>query len=217
MEREIKFTAGETLESAVHTLLAAKARGEKVYGTFNGHILHSDTVSMDSAYMEVLGCTKEEHDQRMQEWHEQYEKEQREAEARAMASIPKWIERGKAFIFPERQAEWERCVRVRASDLYNGLDLENALDIMEALEAGATIEQAKQMFDAQNHSGASASMVRSMLFSFSSQGPEFWEATSWGEIKPEDREALEAKKQENAQLKAAHAAENTNGDSPKQI
>ena len=75
MEREIKFSIGENLESAVYTLLAAKARGEKVYGEFNGHVLHSETVSMDSAYMEVLGCTKAEHDKQMEEWRENYKKE----------------------------------------------------------------------------------------------------------------------------------------------
>ena len=39
-----------------------------------------------------------------------------------------------------------------------------------------------------------------MIFSFSSRGPEFWEATAYGEISPENRELLEAKKQENEEL-----------------
>ena len=65
MEREIRIMPGNNLESAVYTLLAAKARGEHVYCDFNGHKLHSDTVSMDSAYMEVMGHTKAEHEQQL--------------------------------------------------------------------------------------------------------------------------------------------------------
>ena len=98
MEREIKFSIGDNLESAVYTLLAAKARGEKVYGKFNGHILHSETISMDSAYMEVLGCTKAEHDKQMEEWLENYKKEEKLAEQRAIQNIPEWIKKGQSLI-----------------------------------------------------------------------------------------------------------------------
>ena len=88
----------------------------------------------------------------------------------------------------------------RASDLYHGLELDNALEIMTALENGASMEEAKQMLDKQGHSEMSASIVRNILFAFSSKGPEFWEATTYGEISPENKQILEAKKQENAQL-----------------
>ena len=62
MVKEIKFKPGDDLEDAVYQLLDAKARGEQVYGKFNGHIFYSDTVTMDSAYMEIFGHTKEEND-----------------------------------------------------------------------------------------------------------------------------------------------------------
>ena len=62
MEEKIVIEAGDNLESAVYTLLAEKARGKHVYCIFNGHTLHSDTVTMDSAYIELFGCTKEEFD-----------------------------------------------------------------------------------------------------------------------------------------------------------
>ena len=208
MEREIELLLGDNLESAVYTLLAAKARGEHVYCNFNGITLHSDTVSMDSAYMEVLGCTKAEYDKHQKELLENYEREEKVAEQRAKENIPSWIEKGKALIFPERYSEWEKCVQVRATDLYHGYELDAALEIMTALENGATMEEAKQIFDKQGRSGMSASVVRSILFSFSSKGPEFWEATAYGEISPENRQALEAKKQENLQLAKANAEKN---------
>lgn len=60
MERKIELLPNDNIESAVYTLLAAKAREESVYCEFQGHILHSNNTSMDSAYLEVLGCTKAE-------------------------------------------------------------------------------------------------------------------------------------------------------------
>lgn len=56
-----------TLEEVVKDLLEAKARGEHLYGDFNGHVLCSDTVTMDSAYLEVTGYTKAEFDKIRQE------------------------------------------------------------------------------------------------------------------------------------------------------
>ena len=76
MARKIEFAIGSTIESAVYELLAAKARGEQVYGDFNGHKLYSDTVTMDSAYTEIMGCTKAEFDKRQAEWRENYKKEE---------------------------------------------------------------------------------------------------------------------------------------------
>ena len=82
MERKIEIRPGDNLESVVYTLLAAKARGEHVYCNFNGHELHSDNVTMDSAYTEVMGCTKAEYEQRMKEWRENYAKEKKARESR---------------------------------------------------------------------------------------------------------------------------------------
>lgn len=82
MARKIEFTPRATIESAVYELLAAKARGEQVYGDFNGHKLYSDTVTMDSAYTEIMGCTKAEFDKSQAEWRENYKKEEQAREQR---------------------------------------------------------------------------------------------------------------------------------------
>ena len=142
------------------------------------------------------------------EWLEDWEKEQKAAEEKAKESIPSWIERGKALIFPERYEEWEQCVQVRAKDLYHGMDLDAALEIMEVLDKGASIEEAKKILDDQNHSGMSDSIVRNIIFHFSSKGPEFWEATSFERIPLETRRIIKAKKKENKQLAEAHAKTN---------
>ena len=155
-----------------------KKRGEKVYGEFNGHILHSDTVSMDSAYTEILGCTKAEYDKRMAEWQENYEKEERLAEQRAIQNIPKWIEIGQTLIQQEKYKDWEECVNARATDLYHGLELDAALEIMQALEDGIAIEDALEILDNQRHSNISELLVRKIILLFSSRGREFWTATA---------------------------------------
>ncbi len=199
-EREIELLGNDNLESTVYTLLAAKARGERVYCNFNGHILHSDTVTMDSAYTEVMGYTKKEYNQKRKEWEENYDNEQQHAQEEAKAKIPDWIKQGENLIFPEKHQRWEKVVNARAKDLYHGSDLDDTLEILEAIENGASMEEAKKMLENQYHSGMSELMVRRLVLDFSSKGPEFWEATSKEMIPPKDKEILEAKKRENIRL-----------------
>ena len=188
MNNKLKVKRGSSLEDVVSVLLDAKARGESVYCEFEGHKLHSDNITMDSAFLEVTGLDKED-----------YDREQSKIK-RAKENIPVWIKEGEALIFPERHKKWKECVKARAADIYHGQDLDMALDIMKALDVGASIEEAQDIFNHQSHSSVTDSFVRNMIFSFSSRGPEFWEATAYGEISPENRELLEAKKQENEEL-----------------
>lgn len=197
---ETKINSGIDLESTVDALLAAKERGEHVYCVFNGVTLHSDTVSMDSAYMEVTGYTRKEYYQRRKEFIENYKKEEQIAEQKAKENIPNWIERGQALIFPERYEQWKKCVQTCATNVYHGQELDVALDIMTALENGATMEEAKQIFDKECVSEELKLSVRDILFSFSSKGPEFCEATAYLAMSEENKELFEAKKQENIQL-----------------
>mgnify|MGYP000092063584 FL=1 len=77
--KQIKLASYDTLESAVYTLLAAKARGQHVWCYFNGHKLYSDNVTMDRVYLEVTGRTKKEFDQQLLESREQFKKSMQEA------------------------------------------------------------------------------------------------------------------------------------------
>lgn len=206
--RKIDFY-GSTLEECVNSLLKFQQRGESVVVEFNGHKLYSADISMDGAYQEVLGMTKAEHEQKMEEWHKEYQEREAREKAEAKAKIPDWIEKGKAFIYPERIGKWINCVEARAGDLYHGMDLDSALALMEKLESGATMEEVKEMFDEQGHSGASAGMVRSILFHFAKRGPEFYESTAWGELSEEDKKLIEDKKRENAELDELHKTDST--------
>ena len=75
-------TRGENLESTVYLLLAARARGEHVYAEFNRHVLCSDDVTMDSAYIAVIGCTKAEYDEQIRRERENWKKIEEEREIR---------------------------------------------------------------------------------------------------------------------------------------
>ena len=61
--REIKFMAGESIESAIKDLAPYKEKGEFVCGNFNGHKLYSDVDDLDSAYKKITGKTKSEFDE----------------------------------------------------------------------------------------------------------------------------------------------------------
>lgn len=60
MKREIEVMPGKGLEDVVSELITARENGESVYCKFNGHTLDSDTVTMDSAFLEVTGRTKDD-------------------------------------------------------------------------------------------------------------------------------------------------------------
>ncbi len=204
---EIKFRAGSKLEECVKILIEARERGESVFGEFNGHKLYSCDVTMDSAYREVLEMTKAEFDEREKKQRAEYRERVKREEEEAKAKIPEWIERGKALIYPERLQEWEECVKYRAEDLYHGADLEAALVLMEKLESGAPMEEVIKIFEDQEHSGASAAMVRKILFIFSKRGPEFYESTAFGKLGRVESKAIAEKKRENKRLKKMHSDE----------
>ena len=65
--RKIEFEGGATLEECVNDLLFLKKHGFKAFGIFNGYKLFSDTVTLESAYKEITGYTKEEYVKRIEE------------------------------------------------------------------------------------------------------------------------------------------------------
>ena len=59
-EREIKLHCGQSIDEVVYILLKEKEKGNHVFCNFNDVILHSDNVTLDSAYKSICGCSKEE-------------------------------------------------------------------------------------------------------------------------------------------------------------
>ena len=100
---QIKLASCDTLESAVYTLLAAKARVQHVWCEFNEHKLYSDKVTMDSAYLEVIGRTKKEYDQQLLERLEQFEKALQEAKLEEGHEAQLVLESKKKYTLPITQ------------------------------------------------------------------------------------------------------------------
>lgn len=206
--RKIEFY-GSTLDECVNELLEFQKRGESVFIDFNGHKLYSCDVTVDSAYKEVCGKTKEESDKAIEEYLANIEKKEKEAKAKAEAKIPEWIKRGEGFIYPERAEEWKKCVEAKAASDFYGKDLDEAIEIMEKLESGATLDEAKELLYSQNHFAVWYRVVRNIIFEFAKRGPEFYEHTARGEMSADTREIIEEKKKENAELEALHRDDST--------
>ena len=66
MEIAIAVLPGDSLESIVNILSVAKDRNEHAFCIFNGHRLESDNITMDLAFKEVMGCSKEEFDKKIE-------------------------------------------------------------------------------------------------------------------------------------------------------
>lgn len=58
--QRIELALGSTIEEAVDLLLTYRANDIFVSAKFNDKILYSDTVTLESAYKEITGKTKEE-------------------------------------------------------------------------------------------------------------------------------------------------------------
>ena len=201
IKREFYFG---NLDKAIEVLKEAQGKGENIYINFNNHKLYSADITTDSAYLEVTGKTKEGFEKDRAEFMKKWDEKEAAEKAEAKQKVPQWVERGKEFIYPEKIADWEKCVTARAGDLYHGAELDSALEVMKAIHNGASLDEAKEILDSHDHSGASYGMTRSIICHFSEKGPEFWEHTAYEPIKEEDKKVLEELKEQNARLKEEH-------------
>lgn len=172
--RKIEFEGGATLEECVNDLLFLKNHDIKAFGIFNGHKLFSDTVTMDNAYKEITGYTKEEYDKRIEEKANEYKKIQEDHEKQISTETQYWIEEGHKILDKSKWDYWDKIVPIRLDDLYHGMELGCCLKIIKILQNG-TLEEAKREIDSQDHSGLSFSLVCSMVSEFSPRGQEFME------------------------------------------
>lgn len=81
-EKELNIERYRNIDEVIKALVAEREKGNHVFCNFNGHILHSDTATVDSIYMEVIGMTKEAYLQEMKAWREKYEIEEQQRKAR---------------------------------------------------------------------------------------------------------------------------------------
>lgn len=187
---EIKLCGGDTIDIAVNKLLKAKKDGRHAYCRFNDTILYSDTVTIDSAYLKICGCTKAEWEEKNRIIAEKIKKEREEREKAAIRDIPNKIEIGKKLIYPSRYDDWAEYVKADAEGMYLGGIMKCAIEIMTAIEEGKSVEELKEIFDEQGHSGWSAGLTRDTVMRFSKNGFEFYKAVRFGEWDIEECDAI---------------------------
>lgn len=144
-EIEIELRENDNIESIVYTLLAAKARGEKAYAMYNGHKLTSDNISMDKAYMQVVGIE------------------------RGVINTSSIIEDGYKYLFPERFSAWEELVR---SDIKTGAYV---LEILASLHSGRYIKYTADLLKLFDLSNSEAKKVKNVACSLHERGPWYLE------------------------------------------
>lgn len=165
------------LEEAVLRLqeFSDKNKVRKVCINFNGHMLYSDTVTMDSAYLEVTGKTKSEFEEERKKQIEDLKRREEEHKARIPELSIKWKAEGHKNLDEKYWNYWDEIVPIRLNDLYKGMELGACLKIVKALNDGCDFKKAKEIINGQGHSGLSYSLVKSMVCSFCDRGKSFIE------------------------------------------
>jgi hypothetical protein len=177
MYRDLDVCVGSTIDEAVDALLKLHAEGKHYCSDFNGVTLYSDEVTLDSAYKDITGKTRDEFKaDREKERQELLESERRHKE-RIPVLASEWIEKGHGILDEKYYDEWDRIVPIRLNDLYQGMELGACLEIVEELNKGCDIKKAIDIIEGQGHSGMSFSLVRAMVKAFCDRGDEFCIAT----------------------------------------
>jgi hypothetical protein len=171
---KIELRWGASLGECVVQLINYSVKNKTLAsGDFNGTILYSDTVSLDSAYSEATGMTYFERCEADIVERIKREQEEKERQNRLPTRIAAWTDRGSRLVKPEKFEYWMQVVPIRANDLYHGMELDACLDIIEILNAGCSMSSAKKKIEDQNHSGMSYSLVRALVKEFADRGEEF--------------------------------------------
>lgn len=177
---KIDLIVSTTIDQAVEQLLEYKKNGKFACTSFNGVDLYSDTVTIDSAYKEIVGKTKSEFDKAQQEWRDDYKKQEEEHKEKIPELSKDWMEKGRKILTEDKWEFWDKIVPIRLSDLYRGMELGCSLDIIEILNSGEDLNVAKKKIEEQGHSGMSYGLVCSMIKELCDRGEEFVSHIKYG-------------------------------------
>lgn len=170
----IDIPCGSNIEDAVGKLLEYKTKGILACVDFNGHMLYSDTVTIDDAYKEIMGCTKEEYEESQRIWRENYWKEETTFAREVVPNLAReYMVEGRKFIDSSKWKLWDKVVSIRLHDLYHGMELDGALRVMKILSNKGSLDEASHEMNKQGHSGMSYSLTLSIIKEFHDRGNEF--------------------------------------------
>lgn len=187
-----KYMVGD-LDEVIKKMQLLHSENLRIQTSFNGHILCSDTITVDNAYLEVTGYTKDDYDRKLEEFKRKFDEERKAEKAEMMAKLP---QKGREVLAEKYWSDWDTAVGKRVGGMYNGKDMEACLEIVEALNNGCSLDKAKTIIDNQNHSGASHSLVVSEVMAFCDRGVDFAKFVNGPEWtkKYEEAQAKEAQK-----------------------
>lgn len=171
--REIEFSLGSSIESAIKELQKYKEKNELVFGVFNNQKLFSDTDDIDSAYLKITGRTKTECDEEERIRNEKYLEEKRIHEENLPKLTKYWIVKGRGALDRKYRSKWNKCVPIRLRDIYRGYELKSTLEIVRFLKPRYDISIPKNIIEEQGHSGMSFGLVCAIIKAFSDRGEDF--------------------------------------------
>ena len=169
---KIEFRMGCSVYDAVLELGRYRRRGETVYGVFNTHILRSDTVTLDGAYLKIVGCSYVDSILKQEEY--QARRDAEDIRAISPENIKHWEKEARGVLAPNKLETWDYLVPIRLRDLYHGMELGSCLEIIKVLNDD-DFPKAFQVLSDQNHSGMSYGLVQSLVISMSDKGESFYE------------------------------------------
>lgn len=131
-------------------------------------------MSIDDAYLLILGKTKTEQEKAEKEFMDRMKREEEEHKQNIPNLSKEYIEQAKGIIREEKIEHWNEIVPIRLGDLYRGMELRCTLKLVEMLDINnCTLEEAEKEFNSQGHSGMSAGLMFSMMREFCIRGEEF--------------------------------------------
>lgn len=167
----------DIIDKSVDKLHEYRDRGIKAYIDFNGKILYSDEVTLDSAYLLITGKTKLEYSEKERQDKERRLKEEEDYKARIPDLTVYWREKGREVLTKDKLEYWDKIVPIRLGDLYRGMELRQTLEIIEILNKDISQEdkfrEANTILENQGHSGMSFGLICNMIKEFSALGEDF--------------------------------------------
>lgn len=175
--KQFDMCLGATISEVVLKLIehSVKNKGELVSCEFNGHVLYSDTASLDSAYQLITDKSYSQFNADQEAWHKDYEKKEEEHKDAIPEMTDVWIKKGHEILTEDKWDYWDKIVPIRLGDLYHGMELGCCLSLVEMLNKECSLDEAKKVIEDQNHSGMSYGLVRAMVREFCDRGNEFSE------------------------------------------
>ena len=163
-----------TVDKAVKLLVDAKNKNDNIYIEFNGVKLYSAIANEEYVYFEILGCSKEEHEQDRKKGEQEYRARVEEERREALSIKDESIYEGYTYIYPQKKEEWNKYVSSSINGVYGPKMIKEVLKVMKKLESGDEFEDVLKEFS-DSHSRASFNAALNAVAYFSKRGPQLYQ------------------------------------------